>query len=99
MIVASDIPLTRTPNLPLAPQCGLLARFEENLRAYLRPLVYGRTNERLREQGLTGGKKRAFVGGQKYWPRDDWTIPENAHPAPITPEIAAKIHAGSARSG
>jgi Resolvase, N terminal domain/Recombinase/Recombinase zinc beta ribbon domain len=67
--------------------------FEENVLAYLGHLVYGRMNERLREQGLAGGKKRGFVGGQKHRPRDDWTILENAHPALITPEIAAKVQA------
>jgi hypothetical protein len=50
-------------------------------------------------RGSHGRKEARVVGGQKYRPRDDWTILENAHPAPITPEIAAKIHAGSARSG
>ncbi len=67
--------------------------FEENVLAYLGHLVYGRMNERLREQGLAGGKKRGFVGGLKHRPRDDWTITENAHPALITPEIAAKVQA------
>jgi hypothetical protein len=67
--------------------------FEENLHSYLGHLVYGRMNERLREQGLAGGKKRGFVGGQKHRPQDDWTITENAHPALITPEIAAKVGA------
>jgi site-specific DNA recombinase len=74
-----------------APTTG--RSFEENLLAYLGHLVYGRTNERLREQGLAGGKKQGFVGGQKYRPRDDWVITEGAHPALITPEIAAKVHA------
>jgi site-specific DNA recombinase len=67
--------------------------FEENLLAYLGHLVYGRTNERLRAQALAGGKKRGFVGGQKYRPRDDWVVTEGAHPALITPEIAAKVQA------
>jgi hypothetical protein len=67
--------------------------FEENVHTYLGHLVYGRMNERLREQGLAGGKKRGFVGGQKFRSRDDWTITENAHPALITPEMAAKVQA------
>ena len=67
--------------------------FEDNLLAYLGHLVYGRMNERLRDHGMVGGKKRGFVGGQRLRPRDDWVIHENAHPPLITPEIAAKVQA------
>jgi len=67
--------------------------FEENVPAYLGHLVHGRTNERLRERGLVGGKRRGFVGGQKYRPVNEWTVKEHAHPALITPEIAAKVQA------
>jgi hypothetical protein len=65
--------------------------FEQNLPAYLGHLVYGRMNERLREGGLVGGKKRGFVGGQSRRPSEDWTIHRNAHPPMITPETAAKV--------
>ncbi len=61
------------------------------MHTYFGHRAYGRMNERLREQGLAGGKKRGFVGGQKYRPKDDWTIAENAHPALIMLEMAAKV--------
>ncbi len=67
--------------------------FEENLPAYLGHLVHGRTNERLREPGLVGGTRRGFVGGQKHRPREQWTVKEHAHPALISPEIAATVGA------
>ena len=65
--------------------------FEENLLAYLGHLVYGRMNERLRDHGMVGGKKRGFVGGQRLRPQDDWVIHENAHTPLITPEIASRV--------
>jgi len=67
--------------------------FEENLLVYLGHLVYGRTNERLREVGMVGGKKRGFVGGQKRRPPDEWTVHEHAHPPLITPEVAEQVRA------
>ncbi len=67
--------------------------FEENLPVYLGHLVYGRMNERLREGGMVGGKKRGFVGGQKRRPPDQWTVHEHAHPPLITPEIAEQVQA------
>ena len=67
--------------------------FEDNLLAYLGHLVYGRMNERLRDHGMVGGKKRGFVGGQRLRPRDDWVIHENAHVPLITPEVASRVQA------
>src|SRR5262249_22246778 len=73
--------------------------FEENLLQYLGHLVPGRTNERLRTPGMVGGQRGGFVGGQKHRPRDEWTIRENAHPALITPELAAKVQARLTQRG
>jgi len=73
--------------------------FQENLPAYLGHLVHGRTNERVRERGLVGGKRGGFVGGQKHRPSDQWTVKEHAHSALITPETAAKVHARLTQRG
>ncbi len=67
--------------------------FEENLPVYLGQLVYGRMNERLREGGMVGGKKRGFVGGHKLRSPDQWTVYEHAHPPLIEPEIAEQVQA------